>query len=55
MAARIREAFGVEARLIRGDRGIFDVAVDGTIIYSKHATGRFPEPEEVLSALRERR
>jgi selT/selW/selH-like putative selenoprotein len=39
--------------LIRGDRGIFDVAVDGRIIYSKHETGRFPKPEEVLGPLRE--
>ena len=51
LAAKIREEIGVEAELIRGDDGIFDVSVDGKRIYSKHETGRFPEPEEILSEL----
>jgi selT/selW/selH-like putative selenoprotein len=38
--------------LIAGGGGIFDVAVDGRRIYSKHDTGRFPTDEEVLSQLR---
>ena len=33
--------------LLPGDKGIFDVKVNGTLIYSKHATGRFPEPDEI--------
>lgn len=32
--------------------GIFDVKVDGELIASKHALGRFPEDEEVLAKLR---
>ncbi len=52
MAASIRSEFGVEAELIPGDNGIFDVVVDGGRIYSKDETGRFPEDEEVLSQLR---
>ncbi|MBG00898.1 MAG: hypothetical protein CL470_01355 [Acidimicrobiaceae bacterium] len=32
--------------LIPGDKGIFDVKVNGNLIYSKHTTGRFPKPEE---------
>jgi selT/selW/selH-like putative selenoprotein len=38
--------------LIAGGGGIFDVAVDGRRIYSKHDTGRFPTDEEVISQLR---
>ncbi|MBV30106.1 MAG: selenoprotein, partial [Actinobacteria bacterium] len=34
----------VALTLLPGDKGIFDVKVNGTLIYSKHATGRFPEP-----------
>jgi len=49
--ARIQEARGVEAKLVKGDNGIFDVTVDGTLIYSKHETGRFPDPEEILAKL----
>ena len=35
-------------RLITGDKGVFDVAVDGDLIYSKAQTGRHAEPGEVL-------
>ena len=51
MVTRIQEARGVEAELVRGDKGIFDVVVDGKLIYSKHQTGRFPDPEEILAKL----
>tara|TARA_Y100000741_G_C17934424_1_gene429071 strand:- start:291 stop:434 length:144 start_codon:yes stop_codon:yes gene_type:complete len=37
--------------LIPGDKGIFDVKVNDTLIYSKHSTGRFPEPGEITSGL----
>ena len=35
-------------RLVTGDKGVFDVAVDGDLIYSKAQTGRHVEPGEVL-------
>jgi len=38
--------------LVEGGGGIFDVTVDGRLIYSKHATGQFPEEEEILKQLR---
>ena len=34
--------------LITGSKGIFDVVVDGDVIYSKHEEGRHAEPGEVL-------
>ena len=49
--ARIQEARGVEAELVKGAGGVFDVVVDGKLIYSKHQTGRFPDPEEILAKL----
>lgn len=52
MAAAISNEFGIEAELIKGKDGIFDVVVDGKLIYSKHQTKRFPENEEILSILR---
>ncbi len=52
MAADIQQATGVEAELIQGDDGIFDVVVDGRLIYSKGETGRFPDHAEVLDQLR---
>ncbi len=43
----------MEPRLIKGDNGIFDVKLEGKMIFSKHVAGRFPESEEVLVKLRE--
>ena len=40
--------------LITGSKGVFDVMVDGETIYSKAATGRKPEPGEVLTAFEAR-
>jgi len=37
--------------LIAGSGGIFDVKVDGRLVFSKHETGRFPDDAEVLAAL----
>jgi predicted Rdx family selenoprotein len=31
-----------------GSKGVFDVTVDGEVLYSKHAEGRHAEPGEVL-------
>jgi selT/selW/selH-like putative selenoprotein len=42
----------MDAELIQAGGGVFDVASDGALIYSKHRTGRFPENAEVLQALR---
>jgi selT/selW/selH-like putative selenoprotein len=38
--------------LVPGDRGVFDVAVDGVVVFSKRVTGRFPTVDEIVRALR---
>jgi predicted Rdx family selenoprotein len=43
-----------ELTFVTGSKGIFDVEVDGALLYSKHATGRHAEPGEVLTLFRER-
>ena len=48
---RIQEVRGVESELVPGSNGVFDVVVDGKLIYSKHQTGRFPDPDEILAKL----
>jgi selT/selW/selH-like putative selenoprotein len=30
---------------------VFDVSVDGRVIFSKKSVGRFPETQEILDAL----
>ena len=37
-----------------GSKGVFDVEVDGELLFSKHATGRHAEPGEVLELFRDR-
>lgn len=35
--------------LITGSKGVFDVRVEDQVIYSKHVTGRYAEPGEILA------
>jgi selT/selW/selH-like putative selenoprotein len=43
---------GYETRTTEGGSGQFDVVADGNLVFSKAEQGRFPEKDEVLSALR---
>ena len=45
-------AEGFEAEASPGSKGQFDVSADGRLVYSKFETRRFPEPGEILGALR---
>jgi selT/selW/selH-like putative selenoprotein len=38
--------------LIRGKDGVFEVEVDGALVFSKRQAGRFPDPGEVAKAIR---
>lgn len=40
--------------VVTGSKGVFDVEVDGELLYSKGATGRHAEPGEVLGLFAER-
>jgi len=42
-----------DLRLITGGSGVFDVTVDGEMIYSKKETGRHAEDGEVLALFSE--
>ncbi len=41
----------MDAKLISGSGGVFDVVLDGKLIFSKKQLGRFPEPREVLERI----
>jgi len=47
VASELKGSLGVETKLIEGGRGIFDVKVDGKLVFSKNNTKRFPEQGEV--------
>jgi selT/selW/selH-like putative selenoprotein len=51
LADELRNNFATEAELFAEGNGIFDVVVDGKLVYSKHKTGRFPKAGEVSGIL----
>jgi len=51
LAKAIEGKLGIKSELIASDGGAFEVLVDGNKIFSKLSTGRFPDHEEILSAL----
>jgi len=53
LAEELRQVFGAEAKLIPGKDGIFDVIIDGKLVFAKSGTGRFPNPGEVVSKLKQ--
>ncbi len=53
LAAKISEELGVEALLIKGVAGVFDVIADDAVVFSKLKEQRFPQDIEVIEALRQ--
>jgi len=41
--------------LIPAGGGVFEVMVNGELIYSKKATGQFPDPDKILQVIRQLR
>jgi selenoprotein W-related protein len=51
LAAALKEQVGIDPKLIEGSGGVFDVTLDGELIFSKKVTGRFPEDAEIVEAV----
>jgi len=47
----LKKNFGAEIELIAGANGIFDISVDGRMIFSKSEQGRFPLNEEIINLI----
>ena len=45
--------FEAAVELIKGKDGVFEVTVDGDLVFSKRALGRFPDEGEVAQIVRE--
>jgi Rdx family len=43
---------GIDAEVVGGERGVFDVVADGRTIFSKYASHRFPDHGEIIQALK---
>jgi selenoprotein W-related protein len=53
MGEELQDTLGAEIALIGGANGIFDVTVDGRMIFSKFEEGRFPQTDEIIRLVRE--
>jgi selT/selW/selH-like putative selenoprotein len=42
---QIKQTTGIDAELIAGGGGIFDIAVNGELVFSKHQAGGYPDEE----------
>ncbi len=55
LAAEIEKETGIRSRLVHSHRmGVFEVTADGEVIFSMLTSGRFPEPSEVVPAIRKK-
>ncbi|MFC1827732.1 SelT/SelW/SelH family protein [Thermodesulfobacteriota bacterium] len=49
----LKKNLGADILLVAGSNGIFDVSLDGNMIYSKSEQGRFPQPGEIVKLIEE--
>jgi selenoprotein W-related protein len=55
LEAEIVEEFsGAEVQLIESSGGVFEVMLDGALVFSKRELGRHAHPGEVMAILRSR-
>lgn len=53
LAAELRESLGIEAALVKGSGGIYQVHLDGKLLFDKKTMGRYPILGEVSSQIKE--
>lgn len=52
MADALRDRYeAVQVELVESGGGVFEVTVDGRLIFSKKRSGRHPEHEEIFQAI----
>jgi selT/selW/selH-like putative selenoprotein len=51
MGEELQKSLGSEIELIAGANGIFDISLDGRMIFSKFEQGRFPRPDEIIKLI----
>ncbi|MBI5168211.1 MAG: hypothetical protein HZA61_01860 [Candidatus Eisenbacteria bacterium] len=51
MAAEIQRERGITPTLVKGTGGVFEVTIDGKLVFSKKALGRHAEIDEILALI----
>ncbi len=55
MEAELKQSFvGMDITLISSGGGVFEVTIDGDLIFSKKALDRFPEKDEIVRIINQR-
>ena len=54
LAAELKSNFGYESELIKSSGGVFEIELDGNLIFSKKELGRFPEEGEIKKLLKDK-
>jgi len=52
LAESLKKEFDVEIEFNVSGGGVFEVTVDGDLVFSKKAEGRFPEDAEIIDAIK---
>ena len=52
MGDEIKKEIDAEIELVAGSGGVFDISMDGRMIFSKFEQGRYPQPDEIISLIK---
>ena len=52
MAAELKKALKVDSELVAAGGGVFEVSVDGKLVFSKLSLNRFPDDGEIVGLIR---
>ena len=55
LADKIKQELNLSTKLIRSRGGVFEVMMNGELIYSKRQTGVFPEESQIISLIKEKK
>ena len=53
MRSSLDSKFGILAEMIPTSGGVFEITVNGSLIFSKNQLGRFPNDGEIVQLIRE--
>ncbi|MCD6388877.1 MAG: Rdx family protein [Desulfobulbaceae bacterium] len=54
LGEKIEKKYSAEIEYVKGSGGVYDIEVDGVLIFSKHTSKRFPEDDEIFEELESR-
>jgi hypothetical protein len=55
LQAAIKDKYGITASLREGVSGIFEVSIDGGVVYTNETTFRFPTDDEIFEKIDEKK